>query len=571
MLLPAQKRWLVANPIPLEYQTSLTGFSPVLQQILYNRGYTSFEAATSFLHAETPAGCEPENLLGMSEAVERIAFALSSGQRIAIYGDYDVDGVTATALLTLVLQALGAEVEGYIPNRFEEGYGLNIEALKTLYERGTRLVITVDCGIRSPEEAAFAQELGIDLIITDHHQPSDELPPALAIINPKQSEDNYPDKDLAGVGIAYKLSCALLTKDKSTVTSLPDCQEYLDLVALGTVADIAPLVGENRALVRTGLRILNQQKRQGIRSLLGASGIQNKSISAEDIGFILGPRLNAAGRLDSALASLELLVSQDVSSTGYLSQLLNDQNRERQQITREIQAHAEQIALAQEPDPLLLFASDPGFNPGIVGLAASKLLEKYYRPAIVAHQGDEFTRGSCRSISEFHITQALDECADILVHHGGHAAAAGFTIRNENLPELIDRLKIIAAEQLGGKNLRPGIAGDVELPLAELKPEILADLANLQPTGHKNPMATFVSRHLTVRRKRALGQESAHLKLTVSDGQITYDAIAFRQGHLVESLPTTIDMLYTFEINEYNGRVSLQLNVKDLKPSGTPD
>ncbi len=571
MLLPAKKRWLVAKTIPSEIQARLVGFSPVLQQILFNRGYTSFETATQFLRAAVPPGCEPGNLLGMREAVERILSAVERGQPIAIYGDYDVDGVTATALLTTVLQSLGASVEGYIPNRFEEGYGLNNEALKALYDRGIRLVITVDCGIRSPEEAEFAKKLGLDLIVTDHHQPSAELPSALAIINPKQPGDSYPDKDLAGVGIAYKLASALLERTPAQENSLPDIHEYLDLVALGTVADIAPLVGENRSLVRTGLQILNSQKRQGLRSLLGASGVQNKSISAEDIGFVLGPRLNAAGRLDSALASLELLTSQDVSRTGYLSQLLNEQNRERQQITREIQTHAEGVALAQEPDPFLLFAVDPAYNPGIVGLAASKLQEKYYRPAIVAHRGDDFTRGSCRSIAEFHITDALDECADLLVHHGGHAAAAGFTVRNADLPELIERLKIIAVEKLSGKDLRPGIVGDVELPLAELKPEILADLANLQPTGQRNPMATFVSRQLSVRRKRALGQENAHLKLTVSDGQITYDAIAFRYGHLLDTLPSTIDMLYTFEINEYNGRVSLQLNVKDLKPSGSPD
>lgn len=571
MILPAQKRWLVAGPIPADIQSRLAGFSPVLQQILFNRGYHSKEEADLFLRADVPPGCEPANLLGMGAAVDRVIFAISHRQPIAIYGDYDVDGVTATALLTLTLQGLGADVEGYIPNRFDEGYGLNNDALKNLFDKGKRLVITVDCGIRSPDEAEFAKNLGLDLIITDHHHPAADLPSALAIINPKQAGDTYPDKDLAGVGIAYKLASALLASGQGASDGLTDIREFLDLVALGTVADIAPLVGENRALVRQGLRILNSQQRQGLRSLIGASGIANRSITAEDIGFTLGPRLNAAGRLDSALASLELLITQDVARTGYLSQVLNEQNRDRQQITREIQASAEAIALAQEPEPLLLFASSPDYNPGIVGLAASKLQEKYYRPAIVAQQGEQFTRASCRSIAEFHITDALDECADLLVHHGGHAAAAGFTVRNAHLAELIDRLRAIVAEKLSDKDLRPKLKGDVELPLSDLKPEILADLAALQPTGQRNPMATFVSRGLAVRKKRALGQDNAHLKLTVSDGQITYDAIAFRFGHLYENLPAVIDMLYTFEINEYNGRVSLQLNVKDLKPSGIPD
>ena len=480
---------------------------------------------------------------------------------MVIYGDYDADGVTATALLVQVLQTLGIDASGYIPNRFEEGYGLNVDALESLKAGGASLVITVDCGIRSPEEAEFARKIGLDLIITDHHHPSDELPHAVAVINPKQPGDTYPEKELAGVGLAYKLAAALA----SSFDSQLDVEEHLDLVALGTVSDMAPLRGENRALVRAGLQRLRRPSRQGILSLTLAAGLRPERLGAGDISFGLGPRLNAAGRLDTAMAALSLLTTTNLDEASMLSQQLDNQNRERQQITRQIQQHAEKIALADNPDALLLFAADPGYNPGVVGLAASRLQEIYHRPAIVAYQGDEFTRGSCRSIDEFHITNALDRCADLMEHHGGHAAAAGFTIRNERVPELIQRLQAIAEEQLGGLDLRHRLHADRELSLGELKPELLTTLDRLQPTGTGNPEARFVSRGVRVIRSRAVG-DGAHLKLTVGDGRIIFDAIAFRQGHLINSLPERLNLLYVFEVNEFNGFEKLQLNVKDIHP-----
>jgi single-stranded-DNA-specific exonuclease len=542
-----------------------------MQQILYNRGIRTAQAAKQYLQAALPDNYAPARMLGISQAVERILHAIELSQTIAVYGDYDVDGVTATALLTLVLKNLGATVVGYIPNRFDEGYGLNNDALKSLQEQSVKLVISVDCGIRSPLEAEFARDSELDLIITDHHQPADELPKAHAIINPKQPDDPYPDKDLAGVGIAYKLATAIVEEYSKKKAVSFDIQEYLDLVAIGTVADIVPLTGENRALVRAGLGRLNTYQRQGLHSLFGVAGLQNRTITAEDISFIIGPRLNAAGRMDTAQDALELLSSQDVQRTGYLAQVLEKRNETRQTITRDIQAHAEKFALEQEEQPYLLFAVDENYNPGVIGLAASKLQEKYYRPAIVAQQGEDFSRASCRSIPEFHITAALDRCADLMEHHGGHAAAAGFTIRNERLPELIYRLRLIAEEELSDKDLRPILNADMDISLSDLKPEILHELAQLQPTGHMNPSALFASRNLKVIKKRAIGKEKNHLKLTVSDGSIYYDAIAFRFGHWIDKLPEKIDMIYTFETNEFNGRVSLQLNVRDLKPSGTPD
>ncbi len=563
------KLWTIDPILTPEADLALERFTPIMRRLLYNRGYKTDEAARQYLEAQPPPGSDPMNMLGVPEAVVRIWHAIQEEERIAVYGDYDADGVTATALLTDLLKKLGAHVQGYIPNRFDEGYGLNTEALDALQAGGISLVITVDCGIRSMAEAEHARRNGLDLIITDHHHPLHEMPHALALVNPKQPGEVYPDQNLAGVGLAYKLGCALLETARTSGYAPADgidAEEYLDLVALGTVSDQAPLVGENRSLVRQGLEYIRRPRRQGVLSLIGAAQLNALQITADSIGFGLGPRLNAAGRLDSALAALNLLLTHDLAEAAYLAQQLDNQNRERQQITREIQAHAEQLALAEAPEALLLFSADESYNPGVIGLAASRLMEQYYRPAIVAFHGPEFTRGSCRSIPEFHITQALDECADLLVRHGGHSAAAGFTVRNEHLSELVERLRLIAQRQLGEMDLRPTLHADAQVNLSELTPDLLNDLARLQPTGQSNPAARFVSRGVRVLRSKTVGKDSSHLKLTVTDGIITYDAIAFRLGHLYGNLPTYIDLIYQFERNEYNGFASLQLNVQDIHP-----
>jgi single-stranded-DNA-specific exonuclease len=572
-MLIQNKNWKVAQRLSSEDARPLSIYSPVLRQLLYNRGYCTPEQARQYLEAVAPDGSDPFHMLGIELAVDRLRHAIQKGEKIAVYGDYDADGVTATALMVHALKLLDARVMGYIPNRFDEGYGLNVEALQSLHENGVKVVVTVDCGIRSLKEARYAAELGMDLIISDHHHPGTNLPEALAVINPKQEGDTYPEKNLAGVGLAYKLVQGLFAETNRTEDGAGglDADQYLDLVALGTVADLAPLVGENRALVRAGLGAMRWPQRQGLVSLMGAAGIHPSSVHAGDIAFALGPRLNAAGRLDSALAALNLLLTEDIFEAGRLAQQLDNQNRERQQIMHAIQERAELLALERDPEALLLIAVDPEFNPGVVGLAASRLTEQYYRPAIVAQRGEDYTRGSCRSIPEFHITQALDRCADLLEHHGGHAAAAGFTVRNDRLDELIDRLQATAVDQLANLDLRPTLLADMELPLSDLKPDILPDLERLQPTGYGNAQAVFVSRDLKVQRSRPVGKDNSHLKLSVTDGRITYDAIAFRQGYWHEQMPSFIDLMYHFEVNEFNGRSFLQLNVRDLKPAGAQD
>ncbi|MFZ5819493.1 MAG: single-stranded-DNA-specific exonuclease RecJ [Chloroflexota bacterium] len=567
------RRWLIPPPLTREAEAALAAFPPILRQILFNRGYAAYDEARTFLEAKPGFDTDPFQMTGMGEAVERIRYALTQGEAIAIYGDYDVDGVTATALLVDTLTALGGKVRGYIPNRFDEGYGLNNEALEALKGEGVRLVISVDCGIRSPDEAHHARTIGLDLVITDHHHPSEGiLPPALAVVNPKQPGDSYPDKDLAGVGIAYKLAEALLNSESRIQNSEFQSPDLLDLVALGTVADLAPLVGENRFLVRQGLRRMRETQRQGLFSLANVSDIQIARVNAVDIGFRLGPRLNASGRLESALASYELLTTKDVFRAGQLAQQLDVQNRERQRLTREIQAQAEALALAEDPDAWLLFAAHESFNPGVVGLAASRLTETYYRPSIVAHRDAHTTRGSCRSIPEFHITDALDQCVDLLVRHGGHAAAAGFTVENSKLDELVSRLKSIAREKLSGQDLRPTLTADAEVALKDVRPELLNHLKYLEPTGYGNPDAIFVARGVKVKGSRSVGADSKHLKLTLEDEHgMTHDAIGFRLGHLQPELPARVDIMFTYETNEYNGRTNFQLNLKDVKAEGTPD
>jgi single-stranded-DNA-specific exonuclease len=565
------KRWVIAPPITSQADEALSKFPPILKQVVFNRGLGTDAEARAFLKAEPNSNTDPLQLIGMSATVDRIRYALDHNEPVAIYGDYDVDGVTATALLVNTLQALGGDVRGYIPNRFDEGYGLNMEALDSLKAEGIKLVITVDCGIRSPDDARHAQTIGLDLVISDHHHPDGEnLPPAFAVINPKQHGDPYPDKDLAGVGIAYKIAEALLSVQPSANGF--QLSDLLDLVALGTVADLAPLVGENRVLVRRGLRQIRETKRQGLYSLAGIAEMKIDKVTAGNIGFILGPRLNASGRLESALASFELLTTTDFMRAGQLAQQLDTQNRQRQGITRTIQEQAESIAMSEDPQAYLLFAAHQDFNPGVVGLAASRLTEVYYRPAIVAAKNAEETRGSCRSIPEFHITDALDQCKDLLVRHGGHAAAAGFTVKNENLPELVTRLKAIAKDQLSEKDLRHTLSADMEVSLSDLNFDVLKHLQFLEPTGYGNPDAVFVSRNVRVKSSRTVGAEGRHLKLMIEDDHgSVLDCIGFRMGPLKATLPARVDVLYHFEANEYNGRTSLQLNLKDLKAAGIPD
>ena len=557
-----EKKWKIAGPISPDADKNLGDRPAVLKQLLFNRGIDTSEEADRFLAPSEKDILDPFLLMDLNVAVSRILQAVVKGEKIAIYGDYDVDGVTASVLLVQVLRRMRAEVEHYIPNRHTEGYGINSEALDKLKEDGYSLVVSVDCGIRSKEEADHARQIGMDLIITDHHEPGNQIPDAYTVICPKQPGDEYPFKDFSGVGIAYKLAQALLEQNPVEGTR---AVEWLDLVAVGTVADVVPLIGENRVLVRFGLSMLTRRQRQGLRSLIGAAGIEDgKKINAYHIGYVIGPRLNASGRMETAEASYQILMTNDVQEAGILAQLLDDQNKQRQDVTRDIQKAAEAMVSGEDT---LVFAVSSEFQLGVVGLAASRLVETFYRPAVVGINEGETTRASCRSIPEFHITNALDEVEYLLERHGGHAMAAGFTVRNENLAILEQELKRIATEQLAGMELRPTLRADLELSLSDVKPYILEYQDAIEPTGAGNPGVRFVCRNLRVTQKKKIGKDQSHLRLTMTDGRVVYDGVAFRQAEWADKMPERIDILFSFEVNVYNGRTSLQLNVQDIQPS----
>jgi len=573
MDMAGRKRWRIAPVAPKQLFEQLAPLTPVVIQVLYNRGLTDSETITAFLNGTWSAD-NPFVLKDMTAAVTLIRKTVTRHGKIVVYGDYDVDGVTASAILVQTLQSLGAHVKAYIPSRADEGYGLNRDALAALAEEGTQLLITVDCGIRSLDEIALARRLGMAVIITDHHHIGQALPVAEAVINPRRADCPYPFKDLAGAGVAFKLAQALLRTNRkvSLATTQQRLEEHalLDLVALGTVADMVPLLGENHALVLQGLTDINAARRPGINALLEVAGIEPGKINSSVISFTLAPRLNAAGRIREAMTALDLLLAPDMSHALPLAQELDALNRERQILTQEVQERARAAVMAQHTAiPALLMAAAADFPSGVVGLAASRLVDEFYRPAVVISIEGEFSKGSARSIPEFHMTQALDTMTDLLVRHGGHAAAAGFTVRTEHLPIFQARLETLAHAQLSGLTLTPTYQVDAVIPLHHLSWELYHDLARLQPFGYGNATPVFVSPKVRVLNARSVGTEGRHLKLFLGDarGQ-TWDAIAFRQGEWLARLPRVIDIAYMFEANEWNGNVNLQLNVQDIHQAG---
>jgi len=570
---PPAKRWAICPPAPADHIRRFNYLPPLVVQLLYNRGLTSREEIDDFMACRIRDD-NPFALAGMNEAVARIRLAIKREEKIAIYGDFDADGVTATALLVETLCALGGQAQPYIPDRVDEGYGINCGALKRLADEGVTLVVTVDCGIRSVEEIAYGRRLGLDIIVTDHHSVGHTLPPAVACINPRRLDSKYPFRELAGVGVAYKLAQALLRVNDRVPNgdaSHPLQEEdLLDLVALGTVADLMPLMGENRALAARGLERINHPSRPGIQALLREAGTRPGNVNSTTIAFFLAPRLNAAGRLESAMLSYDLLTASDAGEAAGLARQLGQLNRLRQKLT----GQAVQIASAQLADQEkltdLLFVSDAELLPGIVGLVAGRLAEAYYRPAIVVELGQEQSRGSARSIPEFHITQALDRCSErgLLVRHGGHAAAAGFTVDTALLSDLERALQEIASEKLAGLELTPVLTVDAIVDLQELDWATYELITQLEPFGYGNTTPVLASHDVEVVESRTVGRDGTHLKLTLSDGRRSWDAIAFRLGALVNDLPERIDIAYYLESNEWNGRITLQLNVQDIRPAG---
>lgn len=574
------KKWVIAPSAPSKLLNQYRGVSPIIAQLLYNRGLQNPDEAYHFLYDRDVASTsgDPRLMKDMPKAISRIRQAIKSGEPIVVYGDFDADGVTSTTLLMEVLTKLKANVSAYIPHRVDEGYGLNTPALEEIASNGAKLVITVDCGIRSVQEVQDAMSAGLDMIITDHHSVGPEIPPALAVVNPQQV-DCPGDKNLAGVGVAFMTARALLLdaldkngKNKNHAKIYKSIlDDLLDLVAIGTVADVMPLnTITNRAIVRQGLQVINRSKRPGIRALMEVAGLKPGTVTAMGIGFGLGPRINAAGRLDSALEAHKLLSATNDDDARKYAERLQTLNTERQELTRESQARIR--ANLEETTDLesvnLLFAVDDEVVPGIVGLVAGRLTEEFYRPTVVVERGEDECHASCRSIPDFHITQALDECADILVRHGGHAMAAGLTVLPENLPLLQERLLEKADAVLGGLSLTPTINIDMEISMRQATMSLARELSALEPTGQANSQAIFLARNLKVLDTRTVGKDKSHLKVKLSgDGEPAIDAIGFRLGDWVNDMPDSIDAVFNLEVNEWQGRRNLQLNLRDIRPA----
>jgi len=563
------KRWLVATPAPPDLLMTYRGMHPVLAQTLHNRGFTEPDEARRFLEANNE-NTDPFSMKGINQAVARIRQAIKSREQIIVYGDFDADGVTSTVLMVQTLTALNALVKPYIPHRVDEGYGLNSQALVKLAHAGAKLIITVDCGIRSVEDVEAGKAAGLDIIITDHHSIGPEIPNAYAVINPKQEDCKYPEDMLAGVGVAYKLADALLRVAAKQDRPAPrlEAEDLLDLVAIGTVADLAPMNRiENRALVRQGLSVLSRADRPGIRALLEVSGVKPASITAMNIGFALGPRINAAGRLESAMIAYNLLAANDYDEALKLAEQLQQLNNQRQDLTRSAQEVVRGNVESQKSDLPLIFASGH-FQPGIVGLVAGRLTEEYFRPTVIMEEGETESRASCRSIPQFDITRALDQCADLLVRHGGHAQAAGFTVLNQNIPALKQRLVQLATDRLAGQELLPTLEIDAETDIHHLAESLVTEMMLLEPTGYHNPTPVLMSKNVRVLESRGVGKEGQHLKLKLARaGQPPLDAIGFGLGGWLGNIPDRIDVAYQLEINEWNGYRNLQLNLQDIRAS----
>lgn len=562
------RRWVIEPACPPDHLARFSQFTPLIAQILFNRGVRDLAGARSFLYDDGVTH-DPFQMLGMGEAVDRLRTAIRSREPIAVYGDFDADGVTATALLVQALTSLGALAQPYIPRRIEEGYGLNKEALASLKDKGASVVVTVDCGIRSLSEIKFGQDLGLEMIITDHHAVGKEIPKSRAVVNPKQPGDLYPFKDFSGAGLAFKLAQGLLRAELDD--PLGNCVpvqegELLDLVALGTVADLVPLVSENRGLVRRGLERLNKTERPGLVAMMQQAGARNRKIDSGTIGYFLCPRLNAAGRIEHARTAYNLLTTQYPGEADALAMKLEAINRERQQLTETMVNRARELMNLQEQDQPILIACAPEFPEGIIGLIASKLSEDAYRPAIAVHVGEKQSRGSARSIPEFNIVSAFDQCADLLVRHGGHSAAAGFTVDNENLDALGARLRTIAKAQFEGSEPVPTLCIDAVAELGDMNWQTLEALERIAPFGCGNHEPVFMTRGAWVRGARIVGND--HLGLTFTDGTIVWDGIAFRRkdwASMLTQLPMRVDVIYTLSSRNWGGEPRLQLDVKDLR------
>ncbi len=557
----AHTHWklLSENEAPPEF----AGVDPLVSKLLYNRGVNSSSEAETFLKADQRLAIDPFMLPDMHLAVNRVYKALFSGEKIAVYGDFDADGITATALLVQGLSEMGGDVVPYIPHRIYEGYGLKVAALEKLRKQGVTLVITVDTGITAFAEIEKSHRMGMDILVTDHHVPLGELPSADIIVDPKRADSKSPFIEFAGVGVAFKLLQALLAG--SGRDALMDSS--LELATLGTITDMSPLLSENRYWVKTGIQLLNRTERIGLVELLNCAGIERGKLTAETVSYQIGPRLNSAGRLDDAGTSYQLLVTQDRAEASKLAIELEQKNRERQRIVAETYDKAHRQIVEDGTDRPILMASDADYQAGVMGLVAGRLADEFYRPVVLVKIGIDTCRGSARSIQEFDLMEALKSCHHLLARYGGHARAAGFNVSTRDLPQLQKKLRTAAEEKLTGLDLRPHINIDAEVPLSTFSKGVFEEMRLLEPYGMSNPIPVFLSRNVEVVEQKLVGSQNDHIKLKLKQDGIVWDTMGFRLGSSIGELARTIDIVYCVEVDTYNGRGQLRLNLLDFSHS----
>ena len=539
---------------------------PLTAQLLYNRGLFSPEQAKARLSTSGDAWPDPFLLPDMDRAVDALLAARSAQEPVVVYGDFDADGITGAALLVQGLKSLGVDAYPYIPHRETEGYGLNVPAMKAQFDRGARLLISVDTGTSAVDEITSAAAFGLGVIALDHHTIPPQLPPAVALVNPHRSGARYPFTGLSGVGVGFKFLQALhmaLGSDPSVL------EGSLDIVAIGTIADIAPLQEENRWIVSRGLSIFNTTPRVGLAALMQRAGLKLGEVDASDLGFVVAPRINAMGRLDHAISSYQLLSTSDEVEAAFLAERLEDTNKARRKLTADAVELALHTVDQDDPDAPIVVVGGPEYPAGIIGLVASKLAEERYRPAVVYSQGPELSRGSARSIPGFSIIAALGHCRDLFVRHGGHPQAAGFTIDTARLPELKRRLREVAGAGLAGFDLQPVLAIEAATPLQDLLGQPKKLLDRLEPFGEGNPEPVFMTPGLRVVEARGIGSTGAHLQLQLAEGSHTWRAVGFGMGRRIAEIGRTIDVAYTLSADRWQGVDRLQLRLRDFRsPAG---
>jgi single-stranded-DNA-specific exonuclease len=567
-----EKRWVVkekGDTAIVKRLAGALGVSESMANLMAQRNISTADEATAFFNPSLDYLHDPFLMKDMNIAVDRISTAVKKNERILVYGDYDVDGTTAVALMYSFLKDQYSNVEYYIPDRYKEGYGVSYQGLDFAYQNNCKVVITLDCGIKAVEKVKYARTKGLDVIICDHHYPGDEIPKALAVLDPKQPSCSYPYKDLSGCGVGFKL-----IHGYSRVHGIPfsKISHYLDLVAVSIASDIVPITGENRVMAYFGLKRLNESPRTGLKEIIRESEV-NKALTIEDVVFKIGPRINAAGRMETGSKAVDLLVSSDTRLATGISKEINNFNIERRSVDRIITTEAMRMIAEDQRtvNSRTTVLYNPNWKKGVIGIVASRLIETYYRPTVILTESNGFATGSARSVQGYDLYQAIEACSDLLESFGGHMFAAGLTLKKENIRPFMDRFEQYVNSTITDEQLVPRIFIDEELSFSEINDDFFKTMSQFQPFGPENMSPVFVSRNVfDTGSGRMVGSSGEHLKLDLcqeSTGQKSFSAIAFSQANHFEYIRggNPFDICYSLEMNEFRGNRNLQLNIRDIK------